>query len=452
MHLKPIYRRMLLPVMMLSLTGCAGFELRKGPSPVLDGTAAYNASGNKNVLIRALAADAAVDIDGPGQPDYYLVAEAGFNYVDDQCRAYFDELFFLNKGREQVKSGLAATGQTTLAILGITGAAVPTMTIVAQAFGLASAATDIVAGTYLYALPPATTQGFVERLQLAFRDAASHNSTSVRSPADAYYLVQRYLNLCLPPTIEAEITKQISNTSAVGQQVGNGEFFSLTTFSTAPVPQPRFIGPSPNAGSSSPNASFRQVSENRPTVIPRTAKERIEDRTGLEPQSSEGLPFAITVSEKRMKADVLGRFQRNVLCVPETVKFDQTTRDGIKIFQKTVQPKLVATGEIGDLERQNLNSYDRTGHVCPADAQNFYELSTYFDENYNLIPDQVEELQNMLNNRDQGGQITVSKSLDSATRDKIAAVRQAMGDLGDPSSAQRQVTPAFRNALRKRVK
>jgi hypothetical protein len=244
MHPNRAYWQLLLPIMMFGLTGCAGFELRKGPSPVIDGTAVYAASDNKLVLLGALERDAGLD-QGPAPPDYYYqVAEAGFNYVDDQCRSYFDELFFLNKGREQVKSGLAATGQTTLAILGITGAAVPTLTIVAQAFGLASAATDIVTGTYLYALPPATTQSFVERLQLAFRAQASGSSASVRSPAAAYYLIQRYLNLCLPPTIEAEITKQISNTNvvgqpvtnAVGQPVGGGEFFSLATFSNAPPP------------------------------------------------------------------------------------------------------------------------------------------------------------------------------------------------------------------------
>ena len=111
--------RFLAPLLALSMGGCIGLEQRTGPSPVIDGAAAYSASDNKAILLSALARDAGFR---PGEPvDYYQVAEAGFNYVDDQCRSYFDELFFLNRGREQAKSGISAAGQTTAAILGVTG-------------------------------------------------------------------------------------------------------------------------------------------------------------------------------------------------------------------------------------------------------------------------------------------------------------------------------------------
>lgn len=314
MHPKRAYWHMLLPIMILGLTGCAGFELRKGPDPVLDGTAAYNASGNKELLLGALARDAGFNSETPASADfYYMVAEAGFNYVDDQCRAYFDHLFFLNKGREQLKSGLAATNQTTLAILGITGAAVPTMTIVAQAFGLASAATDIVSGTYLYALPPATTQGFVERLQLAFRAQASRNSGFVRSPAAAYYLIQRYLNLCLPPTIEAEITKQISNTGVVGQPVGNGEFFTLTTFSTTPQ-SPVLSGPiSSGKGSSRSPIDQRRRASSSAIFNPREPL----PETQKQPPSMGGLHLF----EQSLKFPKKKQIQK-ALCVSPSGEFD----------------------------------------------------------------------------------------------------------------------------------
>jgi hypothetical protein len=212
-------------IVLLGLAGCAEFDQRKGLDPIIDATAVQTASFNKTIIINALAEDAGYR---PGEPvDYYRVAEAGFNYVDDRCRSYFDSLFFLERRRDELKSGLAASAATTAAILGVTHAAVPTLTIVAAAFGLASSATDIVAGTYLYRLPPATTQGFVERRQLAFREGAAANRGGINTPTSAYFQIQRYLSLCLPPTIEAEITRQISSTGAIPVQSGPGGFFSV---------------------------------------------------------------------------------------------------------------------------------------------------------------------------------------------------------------------------------
>ena len=216
----------------LGLSSCTTFDQRRGPEPILDGASVSTASSNKMIFLDALRRDANVsDI----APDWYLVSEAGFNYVDDQCHAYFDSLFFLDRGREQIKSGLIAAGQTTAAILAVTGAAAPSLAIAAQAFGFAASATDLTAGTYLYRLPPATTQGFVEKLQLAFRDAALASRTRVTSPTAAYYLIQRYLNLCLPPHIEAEITKQIASTNAFGVPTPNGALFSIETVSATPA-------------------------------------------------------------------------------------------------------------------------------------------------------------------------------------------------------------------------
>jgi hypothetical protein len=140
---------------------------------------------NQAAIVDALARE--IGYDHPEDPasnvNYYEVAKAGFNYVDDQCRSYFDEMFFIDRGRSQIKSGLAAASGTTAAILGVTNASTLTMSVVASAFGFASTATDIVTGTYLYALPPATTEGLVNRLQAKYRDevAKAHADISTRA-------------------------------------------------------------------------------------------------------------------------------------------------------------------------------------------------------------------------------------------------------------------------------
>lgn len=228
----PYFFPLFLAVAMLATAGCSDIGLRRGISPVLDANAVVAATNNQTTIINALIADAGQD---PSQPDYYKVAQAGFNYIDDQCNAYFDEMFFLDRGRSQVKSGLAAAGSTTVAILGLTNASALSLSIVATAFGFASNATDILAGTYLYALPPATTQGFVNRLQTAMRDSAAANAANINSRPAAYFAIQRYLSLCLPPTIEAEITKQIAASTAVGLPAGRGSLVSVEVGSSLPV-------------------------------------------------------------------------------------------------------------------------------------------------------------------------------------------------------------------------
>lgn len=222
-------RHLLASILTLISASCNTFDNRRGLKPIIDANSVQAASANTNLVVAALSTDAGLL---PGEPvDYYLVALAGFNYVDDQCRQYFDELFFINRGREQAKSGLAAVGQTTAAVLGVTGASATSLAVVAQAFGFGISATDVIAGTYLYSLPPATTQGFVQKLQSAFRDGAAQRRAAINSAPAAYYVIQRYLELCLPPRIEAEITKQISAAGAVDVRRGNGALFSLETVS-----------------------------------------------------------------------------------------------------------------------------------------------------------------------------------------------------------------------------
>jgi hypothetical protein len=195
----------------LMLGGC--FEKRYGPDPVIDAGSVETSTDNQIRILTALATDANVV---PSRPLYwYEVTQAGFNYIDDQCTVYFRELFFLNRDKDQIKAGLAAAGATTAAILGVTGASAKSIAIVAQAFGLAGISTDLVAGTYLYQMPPATAQGFVKEMQLAYRNGAYSRRTLINSPSTAYHALQDYLSLCLPPTIEAQVAEHIAKARVV---------------------------------------------------------------------------------------------------------------------------------------------------------------------------------------------------------------------------------------------
>ena len=164
MFAKPVERCLGVALLAVGLAGC--IEQRRGLGPIIDAASVESASSNTRRILQALALDAGVDPVAPS--DWYLVAEAGFNYIDDQCKAYFHEQFSLGSERAGIRSGVTAAGQATAAILSVTGSPAMGLAVLAQALGLGASATDLAAGSYVSRLPPTTTYDFVQRLQRAF--------------------------------------------------------------------------------------------------------------------------------------------------------------------------------------------------------------------------------------------------------------------------------------------
>ena len=240
-----------------ALAGCGDASLRTGISPVLDVASVQSAAANQATIVEALATDAGLATVDPEY--YYRAAEAGLNYVDHQCNHNIDDMFYHYRSRSEIKSGLAAAGATTGAILGLTNASTMSLAIVASALGFASNATDIVAGTYVFA-HPAESKILVNQLQKAFRDGVAANHGAINSRTSAYYAIQRYLNLCLPPTIEAEVARQVAATVAVGMPAGPGSLVSVETGSSLTVQRASFVGRSPSA------ISAKNIGTSRPRV------------------------------------------------------------------------------------------------------------------------------------------------------------------------------------------
>lgn len=204
----------------LGLTGCNGaVDLADGIAPVLHGPSVETASINRKGVLDGLRRDAGY---GDASFGWYDVTLAGFNYVDDACSAYFDRLFKLNRRKDAIRSTLSVGGQTTNAILFATEASQLSMAVVAQAFGLASSLTDIVSGTYLYQLPPATTKSFVAKLSRAYRDGVAEEQLAIDGPAEAYGYIRGYLDLCLPATIEASLVEHVGAATAVPVRAPGG--------------------------------------------------------------------------------------------------------------------------------------------------------------------------------------------------------------------------------------
>ncbi|MGO6968122.1 hypothetical protein [Rhizobium leguminosarum] len=222
-----ILRFLALAILLLSSCESNYGLARTGISPILNRSDVSLSATNQRAIVSALAYDAGYT--NSGKTNWYAAAAYGFNYVDDQCRTYFDDLFSAEKDLQAAKSGVSVVGQTTNAILTATGASKLTMGVVAQAFGLTSNLLDVTGSSFLYRLPAAPTKEFVGSLQNAYRDAVARRSDQLTEP-EVYYHVQRYLDLCLPATIEGRITKYIGAAQAFPDDPRNaaGGSFDIT--------------------------------------------------------------------------------------------------------------------------------------------------------------------------------------------------------------------------------
>jgi hypothetical protein len=311
-----------------------------GPSPVIDADAVEQSSGRIDRVMTALARDA-------GGGSMYDVTEAGFNYVDDRCIEYFSELFYLNRRREAAKSGFGAFNQTTNAILTATGASSLSMGIVAQAFGLAQNLTDIVAGTYLYQLPPATTLSFVKKLQGAYRDAAFAKRGQVQTQATAYHLIQDYLSLCLPPVIEAELVKHVADAAASPVRGGSAANIEIKVASETSAPVRREVV---------------EVIERPDTPLPKVT-ERPAAKNSIN-------SFEAKMSEHDIKV-----IQQTLCLSPANGELDETTRIAVDELFRGIKaqgnPKSFPSARQGGIRGEHMKKLreakDQVNGVCNPD-------------------------------------------------------------------------------------
>ena len=152
---------------------------------------------------------------GGAQPEskiWYYTALEGYNFVDGECDQYMDELYALDHGRDRFKSAVDSTGLLVNAIMATDPSSKVAMSIVAQAFGLASKYVDTFANSYLYSGHSSTVHHVVSEMQAAYRSKVV--PSAITSEPEAYQSIRGYLELCLPPTIEAKIDEALSASKA----------------------------------------------------------------------------------------------------------------------------------------------------------------------------------------------------------------------------------------------
>jgi hypothetical protein len=429
-----------------SLVGCNSSILSgdRGPSPILSAPDVLAASENANAILAGLASDNNIDINS--STGWYYVSVAGFNYVDDQCNSYFDHLFYLNREKDTVTGLLNSAGQTTSAILAVTKATSVTLAVVSQAFGFSSSATQLVAGTFLYQLPPSTTLGFVTKLQTAFRTGAADQAQRgfVRTRGDSYHLIQQYLALCLPPTIEAEIVKQVSGTQAEPDAKSPPGSVSVLT-------------------GSAPPASVPAVAANAPSVRPVAPKLLIskpDEPLPPQPHPAPRVPDGANKSESEVFVSDLDKIQAALCLTPDgrfgPVTPKSQTRRNIDDYLKGRQASgaIDANGALNDRGISKLYDAIAVGDCRRAGFDNAYEVGFYgvpVGESKNKITGFQEAIQETLGTKNIAD--AEQGTFGPTTRRDIANYRNSAKQLLNPqadSPDNEQLDPVIAKCIRLR--
>lgn len=206
-------------LIVMVVAGCTpqfvnGWDYRNGPDPEMPYATRVKPHLNNQIeIMDAFRHNVVASGIRNDDPDiWYYTAIEGFNFVDSECDQYMSELYALDHARDRFKSAVDSTGLLVNAIMATDPSTKVAMSIVTQAFGLTSKYVDTFANSYLYSGHSSTVHHVVEELQAAYR--AKISPSAVTSAPEAYHSIRGYLELCLPPTIEAKIEGALSASKA----------------------------------------------------------------------------------------------------------------------------------------------------------------------------------------------------------------------------------------------
>lgn len=413
----------------LTAAGCDPFTerqyVREGIGPnlstdnIADRTQLQNTYIN-HICQQAGLASATCSDDSANANTWTMFVQAGMNDIDQRCDAYLTWLDAQRRDREPILRQLATTAAATSAIMTVSGAGTDSLTIVAEAFGLASAAYSNWNSRLLLEVNHSTVQTLVYTRQTDFRNLIAKQSVPDRPRA--LYLLRNYLRICLPITIETDINTSVTlvqrdaGGAVKGRPVVGTSAAPLTARQTVSLPQ-----------------------RPKPEVVP--AYSEILD------------PYNSKVHTKTYVSSLL-----SALCAPDELatlnkgSVGPTTKAEIAIFEASYGPtRRSKTRRNGKLDAEEADEVTGLGPCIPGGGKNYFEKRTYPENKEGA--DALGKLIIALSKVEAGGQLPTNASLEGA-RAKIKAVRadpniRAKLTLTLPDSMSDQVTPDLLSALPK---
>ena len=295
---------------LLVLAGCtrerALLRYTSGLQPVPAADMVMQSTENQSKIIQELTTRAGLTVTPPkGSDDWAIFVEAGFNFIDEECNRYLDSLFWFDRYRRTTQNQIAITGAATATIMGIAGAAAEAIATTAAAFGFLTATVGNLSNSVLYELEPSGIKTLVDRSRAQYRAAAKQRSEAkeAHNQPSAMSLIQGYLVLCLPATIETQINGAIVDT----------DFAEDKTADKSLVPRLRRV-PQTNVEAAIRREPLRAEAPPPPTPQARTSVVR----------ASSSVEKILSLSE--------GKAVQQALCIEPDGDFGDETRDAIALY------------------------------------------------------------------------------------------------------------------------
>ncbi|TPN37079.1 hypothetical protein FKO01_07495 [Mesorhizobium sp. B2-3-3] len=134
--------------------------------------------------------------------DWKNFVDMGLYDIDQRCDSFLDGLYYKAKTSDSILAQVADTGSFSAAVLDATSSSVPSIKIVAAAFGLAENTFRNTNKTLLEALDATTVKSLVFRRQHDIKQEIY--GTTVWNKPQALHALRTYLRVCMPFAIEME--------------------------------------------------------------------------------------------------------------------------------------------------------------------------------------------------------------------------------------------------------
>jgi len=198
------------------------YQWRWGPDPTMPASSIDGVLANQTMVISYIEGNAPLS-SVRGTPQYYYeMAQWGFNVGRQDCATYMSVLFKLNRERGRNGSVITALGTAASGIVTAGSNSAATLSILAAAFGLASALNDAYYTTYLFSDAPGLVSKKVKELQEAYQEQMAQ-ANLLKTPnahrpmttaADVYNALQAYYQICLPDAIEGVLLERVATGKA----------------------------------------------------------------------------------------------------------------------------------------------------------------------------------------------------------------------------------------------
>jgi hypothetical protein len=218
---------------------------RWGPKPTIAAADAQATLNNQLTVLNHIVTYARINVAAAEpNPNWYYVAEWGFNIGRSDCTIYLDNLFVIARERSKYNGLFLDLSSAATAIVTATAPHSAALSIIAPAFGLAGNVSNKIFDSYLFSdTAPGIIQSKVKDLQDRFQEPFKQTRSHIDTSAAAYAAIQNYYNICLPQSIEGVLLEKIAVSRAVATEPGTpppaprNAAAALAIVRSAPVPQ-----------------------------------------------------------------------------------------------------------------------------------------------------------------------------------------------------------------------